>query len=144
MLKLSQPADVGIDSNVRKICLPFIAFNYPQSWMQQGVIADELTNEYDAIPERDNNFLRSIKLKKQPQHNHTQVTLLSRKNQITRRSSRRRNDKFLHDHKYFSYAKRSNNVQVGFLLFYEILFLIYLNIVYCFVNGRQLQFISMI
>lgn len=111
MLKLSQPADVGMDSNVRKICLPFIAFNYPQSWMQQGVIDDEFTNEYDAIPERDNNFMRSIKLKKQRQHNHT---LLSRKNKIMRRSSRRRNDKFLHDQKYFSYAKRSHNVQVCF------------------------------
>lgn len=120
MLKLSQPADVGIDSNVRKICLPFIAFNYPQSWMQQGVIGDELTNEYDAIPERDNNFMRRIKLKKQPQYNHTRDTV-SRKNQITRRSSRRRNDKFLHDQKYFSYAKRSNNVQVCFERCYTII-----------------------
>lgn len=112
MLKLSQPADVGIDSNVRKICLPFIAFNYPQSWMQQGVIGDELTNDYDVIPERDNNFMRSIKLKKQPQHNHTHEIRISRKKQITRRSSRRRNDKFLHDQRNLFHAKRSNNVQV--------------------------------
>lgn len=118
MIRLSEPADLGDDSNVRKICLPFIAFNYPQSWSEMEQIAangdgaDPSLFDYDpSIPERDNNYLRSIKL-----HNQTITAKRStyrkarRKSQsAARRTSKRRNDKFLHDKNPFNIAQRSTN-----------------------------------
>lgn len=89
MLKLSVQANLSQDSNVRTICLPFIAFNYPQSTHENsGDNYDE--DLIDAIPLRDTNYLRNIELKT----NHTKIQRKSKKN------ARRRNDKFLHN--YFS------------------------------------------
>lgn len=89
MLKLSVQANLSQHSNVRTICLPFIAFNYPQSTHEN---TDDNNDDdlIDAIPLRDTNLLRNIKLN----INRTKIQRKSKKN------ARRRNDKFLHN--YFS------------------------------------------
>lgn len=122
MLKLSEPADLSYDSNVRKICLPFIAFNYPQSSHENNVNNGDLNFNYDLIPERDNNLLRSIKLK-----NLTRVynkfadtenvpaddeEKVAKPIKRSKKMHRRRNDKFLHAEKYFNGNQRDVNIQV--------------------------------
>lgn len=117
MIRLSEPADLGDDTNVRKICLPFIAFNYPQSWSEMASMPtddDDLSNG-DYIPERDNNYLRSIRLRSN-RTRPTNASLISRAKRksgrpaaAARRTSKRRNDKFLHDKRPFNIAQRSSN-----------------------------------
>ena len=85
MLKLSAPADLSEESNVRTICLPFRAFGYPQSMDEE--FYDRKEDDTVAIPIRDNNFLRTIRIR-QLQSNNTQ--------RQSRRGHTRRNDKFLH------------------------------------------------
>lgn len=71
MIKLTEPADMSTGTHVRKICLPFIAFKYPQSVAEADDFGfDGLLNAADdddldhrwSVPERDDNHLRSIKL----------------------------------------------------------------------------------
>lgn len=107
---------MGSGSTVRKICLPFIAFNYPQS-VSEDLYGTDLGNW--SLPIRDNNYLRSIKLGSNRQSrskthtnrrsddslwsvNRTGRSHRSRKgaphksaNRISK--LRRRNDKFLHE-----------------------------------------------
>lgn len=110
MLKLSEPADLREESNIRTICLPFIAFGYPQS-MDEELNDHKDENAYDAIPIRDNNFLRNIRITQRqwtPTGNHS--TRLTR--QSRRRSHTRRNDKFLHGTLYTGENQSSRNLQV--------------------------------
>lgn len=101
MLKLSVQANLSQDSNVRTICLPFIAFNYPQS-TNENLFVNDYTDLIDAIPLRDTNLLRTIKL-------NTNETKINRK---SKKPGRRRNDKFLHN--YFSDTEdRTKYLQVN-------------------------------
>lgn len=105
MLKLAEPADLREDSNIRTICLPFIAFGYPQSLDVD--LYDQKDDDTDAIPIRDNNFLRNIRIKKlQSTSNHS--TRLKQ----SRRSHTRRNDKFLHGNLYAGDTQSSKTLQV--------------------------------
>lgn len=106
MLKLSEPADLSDESNIRTICLPFIAFGYPQSMNEE--LYDPKDEDADAIPIRDNNFLRNIRIKKlQSTSNHS-----TRFNRQSRRSHTRRNDKFLHGNLYAEDTQSSKTLQV--------------------------------
>lgn len=106
MLKLSEPADLSEESNIRTICLPFIAFGYPQSMDEE--LYDQKDEDDDAIPIRDNNFLRNIRIKRlQSTNNHT-----TRFNRQSRRSYTRRNDKFLHGNLYAGDTQSSKTLQV--------------------------------
>lgn len=107
MLKLSEPADLSDESNIRTICLPFIAFGYPQSMDEE--LYDPMDDETDAIPIRDNNFLRNIRIKKHIQSNSNHSTTFNRRQ--SRRSHTRRNDKFLHGNLYAEYTQ-SRTLQV--------------------------------
>ncbi|XP_037026299.1 trypsin-1 [Bradysia coprophila] len=93
MIKLSEPADLSEESNIRTICLPFRAFGYPQSMDEE--LYDQKDDDTVAIPIRDNNFLRNIRIKHlQSNSNH------STGRRQSRRSHTRRNDKFLHGNLY--------------------------------------------
>lgn len=104
---------MGSDSTVRKICLPFIAFSYPQSVVDDAVDTD-LGNW--SLPVRDDNFLRSIRIgtnRSMSQSanrrssdswptDRTGRSQRSRKGAPNKRATRisklrRRNDKFLHE-----------------------------------------------
>lgn len=117
MIQLAEPADLGDNTNVRKICLPFIAFNYPQSWFpDESFQDDELTSDLDAQPERDNNYLRNIKIRKLRAGNQTRLASewvaadsKKTKKRVNRRTHRRRNDKFLHTDNYFNVQPKHNS-----------------------------------
>lgn len=116
MIKLAEPADMGAHTTVRKICLPFIAFKYPQS-VNDDLTADVLADS-DTVwstPERDDNSLRAIKLgsnrtARRPRSHNTTATHSHRRTAAGRQRTdrrlrristganvpRRRNDKFLH------------------------------------------------
>lgn len=116
LIKLSEAANMGSDSTVRKICLPFIAFNYPQS-VSEDLIDQDAGNW--SLPLRDDNFLRNIKIgsniqrRSKSQSNRrsydniwptdrTGRSQRSRKGASHKRANqmskvRRRNDKFLHE-----------------------------------------------
>lgn len=104
---------MNADSTVRKICLPFIAFNYPQS-VSEDVYDSDLGNW--SLPLRDDNFLRSIKIgsnrrtrsrstasrRSDGTISRTGRSQRSRKGVPSKRGNRvsklrRRNDKFLHE-----------------------------------------------
>lgn len=107
---------MGSGSTVRKICLPFIAFNYPQS-VSEDIFEADLGNW--SLPLRDDNFLRSIKIgtntrnRSKSQSNRrsddsiwsndrTSRSQRSKKGTSNKRANRisklrRRNDKFLHE-----------------------------------------------
>lgn len=112
MLKLSEPADLSEDSNIRTICLPFIAFGYPQSMDED--LPDPMDAQTDAIPIRDNNFLRNIRINQQLQSTSNHSTRFNRQ---SRRSHTRRNDKFLHGNLYAEDTQSSRTLQV--LMFYH-------------------------
>lgn len=107
MLKLSEPADLSDQSNIRTICLPFIAFAYPQSMDDE--LYDQKDEDADAIPIRDNNFLRNIRIK-QLQSTSNRTTKFN--NRQPRRSHTRRNDKFLHGNLYAGDTQSSKTLQV--------------------------------
>lgn len=107
MLKLSEPADLSEDSNIRTICLPFIAFGYPQSMDED--LPDPMDAQTDAIPIRDNNFLRNIRINQRLQSTSNHSTRLHRQ---PRRSHTRRNDKFLHGNLYAEDTQSSRTLQV--------------------------------
>lgn len=116
MLKLSEPADLREESNIRTICLPFIAFGYPQSMNEE--LYDQKDDDTDAIPIRDNNFLRNIRIKKlQSMSNHS-----TRLNRQPRRSHTRRNDKFLHGNLYAGDTQSGKTLQVWCLHYTHRLF----------------------
>lgn len=95
MIKLSEPADLSEESNIRTICLPFRAFGYPQSMDEELSMEDQKDDDTVAIPIRDNNFLRNIRIKQlQSNSNH------STGGRQSRRIHTRRNDKFLHGNLY--------------------------------------------
>lgn len=105
MLKLAEPADLSEESNIRTICLPFIAFDYPQSMDVE--LYDQKEDDTDAIPIRDNNFLRNIRIKKLHSTNNNTT-----KFKQSRRSHTRRNDKFLHGNLYAGDTQSSKTLQV--------------------------------
>lgn len=79
MIKLAEPADMGASTTVRKICLPFIAFNYPQSVADSssgssGIRDEDDTDDRWSVPTRDHNFLRSIQLGSNRLRGHTNHT----------------------------------------------------------------------
>lgn len=116
MIKLAEPADLGAATHVRTICLPFIAFKYPQSVADNDI--DALLGDSSdrwSVPERDDNQLRAIRLGtdrgrdqsarrgRSPNATIAYATAAQRRNgkRLRRlptvgKSSRRRNDKFLH------------------------------------------------
>lgn len=115
MIKLAEPADMGAATHVRKICLPFIAFKYPQSVADNDVDAllDDGPDRW-SVPDRDDNQLRAIKLgtnrgrgpsaRRGRSQNATAITSTAQRRSGIQwrrppnvgKSVRRRNDKFLH------------------------------------------------